>query len=145
MALAAGVTYLTTPAVRALAFRVGAVTPVRARDVHLVPTPRLGGVAMLLGMVVAVVVASQMPFLAPVFTDFTPWAILLCGAMVALLGVLDDIWDLDWFTKLLGQVLAAGVMAWQGVQLVTFPIFGLTIGSSRLSLTATVLVVVVII
>jgi UDP-GlcNAc:undecaprenyl-phosphate GlcNAc-1-phosphate transferase len=46
-------------------------------------------------------------------------------------------------TKLVGQVLAAGFMAWQGVQLITFPVFGLTIGSSRLSLVATILVVVV--
>ena len=47
-------------------------------------------------------------------------------------------------TKLAGQVLAAGVMAWQGVQLITFPVGGLTIGSSRLSLVSTVLVVVVV-
>lgn len=145
MALAAAATYLATPAVRALACRLGAVTPVRQRDVHVQPTPRMGGVAMLVGMTVAMVIASQMPFLDRVFTDFTPWAILASAALVSLLGVFDDLWDLDWLTKLLGQVLAAGLMAWQGVQLVTFPIFGLTIGSSRLSLVVTVLVVVTVI
>lgn len=124
---------------------MGAVTPVRERDVHVAPTPRMGGVAMLIGMAVAFVVASQMPFLDRVFSDFTPWAILASAVLVTLLGVLDDLWDLDWITKLLGQVLAAGLMAWQGVQLVTFPIFGLTIGSSRLSLVVTVLVVVTVI
>ena len=145
MALAAAVTYLTTPAVRALAYRVGALTPVRSRDVHTLPTPRLGGVAMFIGLSVSLVLASRMPFFDRVFADFTPWAILGSAALVAALGAADDLWDLDWFTKLLGQVLAAGLMAWQGVQLVTFPIFGLTIGSSRLSLVVTVLVVVTVI
>jgi len=145
MAIAAAATYLATPAVRALACRLGAVTPVRERDVHVLPTPRMGGVAMFVGMAVAMVVASQMPFLDKVFNDFTPWAILASAALVCLLGVFDDLWDLDWITKLLGQMLAAGLMAWQGVQLVTFPIFGLTIGSSRLSLVITVLVVVTVI
>nr|WP_152817742.1 MraY family glycosyltransferase [Pseudactinotalea sp. HY160] len=145
MAIAAAVTYLATPLARSLAQKVHAVTPVRSRDVHSVPTPRLGGVAMFAGLVVAMVVASTMPFLETVFADGLPWAILGCAGLVCLLGVADDIWDLDWITKLIGQMLAAGLLAWQGVQLITFPIFGLTIGSSRLSLIATVVVVVVVI
>lgn len=99
---------------------------------------------MLLGIATAFVLASQMPFLEGVFDSSNEaWAILGAGAMVCLLGVADDIWDLDWMTKLVGQVLAAGFMAVQGVQLITIPVGGLTIGSSRLSLFATVLVVVV--
>ena len=142
--VAACVTLLTTPLARWVAMRTGAMTAVRARDVHQVPTPRLGGIAMLLGLWAAFVLASRMPFLAGVFTASNEaWAILLGATMVCLLGVADDIWDLDWMTKLAGQVLAAGVMAWQGVQLITVPIAGVTIGSSRLSLFATVLVVVV--
>ena len=49
LSVAAAVTYLLTPAVRRLAVRVHAMTPVRDRDVHAIPTPRLGGVAMLVG------------------------------------------------------------------------------------------------
>lgn len=143
MLVAAAVTYLATPLVRLLARRWGAVTAVRARDVHTVPTPRLGGVAMLAGFAMSLLVASRIPFLSEVFTGPEPWAILAGATLVALLGVADDIWDLDWLTKLVGQVLAAGVIAWQGVQLITFPVAGLTIGSARLSLVATVLVVVV--
>jgi UDP-GlcNAc:undecaprenyl-phosphate GlcNAc-1-phosphate transferase len=56
---------------------------------------------------------------------------------VCLLGIADDIWDLDWMSKLAGQILGALVMAWGGVQLVAVPIGGLTIGSSYLSLIAT--------
>ena len=143
--IAATVTFLLTPLVRWAAFRAGAITAVRERDVHVTPIPRMGGVAMFAGIAVALLLASRMPFLAGVFaaTD-TAWAILGGAALVTLLGVADDIWDLDWFTKLMGQVLAAGLMAWVGgVQLYAVPIGGLTIGSSRLSLVATVLVVVI--
>lgn len=145
MAIAAAVTYLATPLARALAHKCRAVTPVRTRDVHTVPTPRLGGVAMYAGLVVAMAVASTMPFLEKVFAEPLPWAIVGCAGLICLLGIADDIWELDWLTKLIGQMLAAGLLAWQGVQLITFPIFGLTIGSSRLSLIATIVVVVVVI
>ena len=146
MLVAAAVTYLTTPLARWVALRSGAITAVRDRDVHATPTPRLGGVAMLVGMAVALVLASRMPFLEAVFRDSaTAWAILGGAALVCLLGAADDIWDLDWFTKLIGQVLAAGLMAWQGgVQLYTLPLGdSLTVGSSYLSLGVTVLSVVV--
>ncbi|HLV05726.1 MraY family glycosyltransferase [uncultured Georgenia sp.] len=143
MLVAAVVTFIATPVALRVARATNALTPVRARDVHTTPTPRLGGVAMLAGFAMALLIASRVPFLEGVFTTAQPWAILAGAALVSLLGVADDIWDLDWMTKLAGQILAAGLIAWQGVQLITFPIFGLTIGSSRLSLIATVLVVVV--
>ncbi len=144
MLIAAAVTFLATPVARELAWASGALTAVRDRDVHTVPTPRLGGVAMLLGFLVAMLLAAQMSFLSGVFeASNQAWGIVAGATLISLLGVADDIWDLDWLTKLFGQVLAGGVMAWQGVQLITFPLFGLTIGSSRLSLVATILVVVV--
>lgn len=144
MLVAAAVTYLATPFARWLAVKTNAVTAVRSRDVHTIPTPRLGGVAMYLGLAAALLFASRMGFLEGVFeVNNNAWVILAAGGMVCLLGVADDIWDLDWMTKLVGQVLAAGLMAWQGVQLITVPIGGLTIGSSRLSLFVTVISVVV--
>lgn len=144
MLVAATVTYLTTPLARWFALRMGAITAVRERDVHATPIPRLGGLAMLLGMAVAMALASRMPFLEGVLADRTAWAILGAAALVGLLGAADDIWDLDWFTKLTGQVLAAGLLVWLGgVQLYALPILGRTIGSSTLSLAVTVLTVVV--
>lgn len=143
MVVAAAVTYLATPLARRMAERTRAMTPVRDRDVHSVPTPRLGGLAMLIGVAATFVVASQVPFLAGVFAAGGPWAILLAGALVCLLGVADDIWGLDALTKLAGQALAAGLLAWQGVQLVSLPIGGLTVGSSGMFLALTVVAVVV--
>ena len=46
----AAVTYLLTPLVRRLAIRIGAVPMARDRDVHAVPIPRMGGLAMYLGV-----------------------------------------------------------------------------------------------
>lgn len=142
--IAAAVTYLTTPAVRLLARRAGAMTAVRERDVHDTITPRLGGVAMLAGITAAMLMAAQVPFLEGLFTQpQEAFGILAAGALVCLLGAADDKWDLDWTTKLAGQVLAALLMAWQGVQLVSLPIGGVTLLSAHTSLVLTVLVVVV--
>lgn len=143
MLVAAAVTFLTTPFARWVALKTSAISAVRARDVHLVPTPRLGGLAMLIGIVVSVLLASQMPFLSGVFEDRQAWGIVGGAAIVCGLGWADDKWDLDWVTKLAGQVLAAGFMALQGVQLITMPIAGVTITSSRMSLLVTVLIIVI--
>jgi len=142
-AIAAIVTYLAVWPVRRLATWTGAITPVRPRDVHDRPTPRLGGLAMVLGIAAGLGVASQLSFLSPVFSSsHAVWGVLGAAALVCLLGAADDWFDLSWWTKLAGQALAAGILAWQGVQLVTFPIAGLTIVSSRLSLVVSIVVVV---
>lgn len=142
--VAAASTYLLTPLARWCALRWGAITAVRSRDVHTIPTPRLGGLAILAGVLVAFAFASQMRFLADVFINPRPvLGVLAAAVMVCLLGVADDIWDLDWITKLVGQVLAALVMASQGLQLYQLPIGGVVLGSSRVWLVLTVLTVVV--
>ena len=52
-AIAGGVTWLVTPLIRHVAIEIGAVGEVRARDVHTIPTPRMGGLGMLIGFAVA--------------------------------------------------------------------------------------------
>src|SRR3954449_2987454 len=143
MIVAAAVTYLVTPLVRRIARRIGAITPVRDRDVHAVPIPRLGGTGMLAGFAVAMVAAWKVPFLAPVFGSGAPWGVLLGATVVCALGVADDLWSLDAVTKLAGQAIAAGLMAWKGVGFVTLPVFGLTILSPGLLVVLTVIAVIV--
>lgn len=145
MLVASGVTVLATPVVRWACIRWGIVPKLRDRDIQAVPVPRLGGVAMTLGFLVAMGLGSSIPYMWPVYETSVPWAVMGGACAMCLLGVADDILELDWFTKLAGQILIAGLMAYYGVQLVSFPIFGLTIGSSRLSLVATVFVVVAIV
>lgn len=142
--IAAAATYLLTPLARWCALRWGAITAVRSRDVHSIPTPRLGGLAMLVGILVGLVMASRLPFLQDVFANPRPViGVAAAATMVCALGVADDIWDLDWITKLVGQVLAAFVMTSQGVQLYQLPIDGVVVGSDRIWLGLTVLTVVV--
>ena len=118
MVVAAAVTFLVTPLARRLGVHWGAMTAVRDRDVHAIPTPRLGGIAMLTGFAAATLVASRLPFLSEVFENSRdPYAILSGAVVITLVGVADDRWDLDAVTKLAGQVLAAGVMVLQGVQM----------------------------
>lgn len=142
--VAAAATYLAVPLVRLVAMRSGALTPLRARDVHVTPTPRLGGVAMLIGVTMAFLVASSTPFLHDLFHESRgAWGVLGSAALVCLVGAVDDVFDLDPLTKLSGQVLAAGLMAWQGVQLVSIPLGGVTVGSGGMFLVLTVFIVVV--
>ncbi|HOT33458.1 MAG TPA: MraY family glycosyltransferase [Rhodoglobus sp.] len=143
--IAAVVTYGLAILIWKLSTKYRLYPKIRERDVHTRPTPRLGGVAMFLGMVVAFGVASQVPELSLVFSDAGKvLGILGAALIIVLIGVADDIWDLDWVTKLAGQIIAAGVLAWQGVQLQTLPIGGQTIVSPYISLIITVLAVVLV-
>jgi UDP-GlcNAc:undecaprenyl-phosphate GlcNAc-1-phosphate transferase len=122
--VALSVTYLLTVVAREIALRTGAVAAVRDRDVHAEPIPYLGGLAMLGGLCAAYVVARELPFLGLrsegfVFKD--AGVVLLAGALVCAVGVIDDIFELDALTKLGGQVLAAGLLVSQGVQFYYFP------------------------
>jgi len=143
--IAASVTYLTTPLARWCALRWGAITAVRDRDVHAIPTPRLGGMAMFAGILVAILMTSRLPFLENVYANPRPLIGIVGGAaIVCALGVADDIWDLDWLTKLIGQVLAGVFLAWQGVLLYQLPTGnGQLLGSTRMWAFLTVLTVVI--
>jgi UDP-GlcNAc:undecaprenyl-phosphate GlcNAc-1-phosphate transferase len=119
---AAVVTYLLTPAVRVFAVRFGAMTEVRDRDVHAIPTPRLGGLAMFGGMVAALIVAAQLPEMRKIFlSSDTGRALMLAGGLIVLIGVADDRWGVDALTKFAGQVAAAGLLIMNGVQLLWLP------------------------
>ena len=131
-AMAMALTILLTPAVRWACLRFHILPPVRGRDVQKTPIPRLGGVAMTIALIVTMLVASRIPYMAPLFTTTVPWAVMAGAGAMCVLGVIDDIIELDWMAKLGGQVLIAGGMAFGGVQLASFPIFGITLGSSRL-------------
>jgi len=124
--VAAVVTYLLGVVAREIALRTGAVARVRARDVHAVPIPYFGGVAMLGGLGAAYLVAHRLPFLSlsdrQVFHDSA--VVLGAGAMICALGVLDDLFELDALTKFGGQVLAAGFLVVNQVQYFAFQLPG---------------------
>lgn len=113
---AAIVTYLATGWVRVLATRWGAVAYPRERDVHLQPIPRMGGLAMYLGVAAAVLLASQLPALTRgfVYSSGMP-AVVVAGGLIMVVGLIDDRWGLDALTKFAGQITAASVLVTMGV------------------------------
>jgi len=112
------VTYLLTPLLRAAAIRVRAMAQPRDRDVHAIPTPRLGGLAMYGGILAGVFVATVLPALQRTFVYSQDiLGVLVAGGLICLLGTVDDRFNLDALTKLTGQIACAGVMALFGVQI----------------------------
>src|SRR3954453_7085192 len=97
LGLAAVISLLTTPVAGALAWRIGAIDRPRARGLHEFPTPRLGGLAVLV-----TVVAAGLVFLPH---DSESQGILIGAAVIAVVGAADDILELKADFKLAGQVL----------------------------------------
>jgi UDP-GlcNAc:undecaprenyl-phosphate GlcNAc-1-phosphate transferase len=116
------VTYVLVPLVRMIAVTIGAQAPVRDRDVHAIPTPRIGGLAMFGGLVGALIMAQSLPKMNKIFAETnTARAVLLAGGLIVLIGIADDKWEIDPLTKFAGQVAAAGILIMNGVQLNSIP------------------------
>ncbi|MFF9035006.1 MraY family glycosyltransferase [Streptomyces sp. NPDC014892] len=123
LCITAAVTYLLTGPVRKFAIVAGAMPAVRARDVHREPTPRLGGIAMFFGLCAGLLVADHLTNLSQVFAESNePRALLSGAALIWLIGVLDDKFEIDALIKLGGQMIAAGVMVMQGLTILWLPI-----------------------
>ncbi|GLX98219.1 MraY family glycosyltransferase [Herbidospora sp. NBRC 101105] len=145
------VTYLLVPPVRAFALRIGAAPEVRERDVHKVPTPRLGGLAMFGGMAAGLLAASHLPWvgsaLAGEQSGQTTIALLAAGGLIVVTGFLDDWLGMDALVKLGGQVAAGGLLVYYGVSLRSLPLpesmGGNVFLDSNLQAVMTILVVVV--
>ena len=97
---AASVALISTPVVRTLAFRVGAVdVPKDARRMHDHPIPRMGGLAIFFGFILSVLL----------FLPLTEQlrGMLLGAVVIVILGIFDDIYALPAKPKFLVQILAA--------------------------------------
>ena len=117
-ATAAAIAWLLVPLAESIAWRIGAIDRPRERSLHLAPTPKLSGAAILVG-----VCASGAIFL--------PWSpetrsILAGAAAIAAVGVADDVFDLNPLLKLLGQLAAAIIPVSAGVtvDVFTLPFLG---------------------
>ncbi|HFG8774550.1 MraY family glycosyltransferase [Corynebacterium striatum] len=115
--VAATFTYLATGLVRSFLVRTGRVAEIRLRDSHSQPTPQMGGVAMFTGFAAAVFIAGQLPALTRGFMPVTPEmnAVLWAALAIVLVGVIDDLVELSAVVKLVGQLLAAGIMSGLGL------------------------------
>ena len=118
---------------------------IRDRDVHTTPTPRLGGVAIVLGLGGALTVAAFLPVFDKVFVNPMPVVgIGIAIVLMAVVGIIDDLVDLNWLVKLGAQLIAAGVLAWSGIQIVSLPFGGIALLSPTMSLVLTVFAVVLV-
>ncbi len=89
------------------------------------PLPRLGGIAMFFGLCAGLLVADHLTNLSEVFQNSNePRALLSGAALIWLIGVLDDKFEIDALIKLGGQMIAAGVMVMQGLTILWLPIPG---------------------
>jgi UDP-GlcNAc:undecaprenyl-phosphate GlcNAc-1-phosphate transferase len=118
-AVAAVVTLVTTPLTARLAVRLGAIDLPRDRDLHEAPVPRLGGLAILAGILVAAIIFVPL--------DDQTRAILGGALVAAAVGSIDDLYDLPPAAKLVGQIAAASIPVLAGVRVEAFtlPFLGL--------------------
>ncbi len=103
------VSYAVTPGVKKLAIKIGAIDKPDERKVHTHVIPRLGGLAIYIGFMAAVLYSM------PVFSEF--FGFLLGAAAIVLLGIWDDIRNIPARVKLAGQIIAAAIPVAYGVQI----------------------------
>ena len=121
LAVVAGTTFASLFLVRRLSFRVGAVVRPDERRVHERPTPTLGGVSMLLGVLVGMGVAWAMGSFDAVFEGSTePLGLVIAAVLIAGVGVIDDLRDVSAPAKLAGMVVAASVLVISGISILVF-------------------------
>lgn len=134
---------LTTPLMRVLAFRIGAVDLGKGRRIHTGIAPRLGGGGVFLGVMIPLLFVLLRGAHSAASNQLV--GILLAATIIFALGVLDDLRGAPVWQKLAAQTVAALVIWWWGIriELVANP-FGAPFHLGWLSLPVTVLWVLVI-
>jgi UDP-GlcNAc:undecaprenyl-phosphate GlcNAc-1-phosphate transferase len=132
------VVMLLTPAVGGMARMLGVVDAPGGRRLNRSPVPRLGGLALFLGIFV--------PALAFLHLGHETRGLLLGAAVAVTVGAIDDFRGLRWFEKLGGQLLAASIPVGFGVWVdrFTFPVVGVHALPSYAGMPLTVLWIVAI-
>ena len=114
--IAAVITFALTPVAMRAAWRLGVVDRPGGRRIHDRPIPLLGGVAILAGIVVAV--------LPNLDVDRRYASILIGAGLICLLGVIDDRFGIPPLPKLLGQIACAAIPVATGMTIdsITIPL-----------------------
>ncbi len=123
---------LLTPLAARFAKRIGAVSKISDRGLGTRETPLLGGLAILAGVLVAALIWMPATFRLPRIVGSTSqgevhtWWVLAGACLIAIVGGIDDAYDLRPQWKLLGQVAAAVIAVEAGVVVtdVTVPFVG---------------------
>lgn len=107
---------LLTPRVERLARRIGALQVGGGRRVHMGAVPNIGGLAIFGGFMLALLVGSLVrpDLLGAYRTELL--AIALGAALMTLVGLFDDLWEVPAGTRLACQCVAAGILVVNGVR-----------------------------
>jgi UDP-GlcNAc:undecaprenyl-phosphate GlcNAc-1-phosphate transferase len=116
--VAALVAFATAPLAARLARRLGASDVPKERGLHDSPTPSLGGLAILAGLLTAALLF--LPLAGSGAVDQQTRGIVLGALLIAAVGTADDIWDLPPIVKLAGQIGAALIPVLSDVRVETF-------------------------
>lgn len=138
-------TWLLVWPVRRLAVALGALVRPDQRRVHERPTPTLGGLAMLGGLLVGMGVARFHDYFSPMFTSTTePLGVVVSACVIYLVGAIDDLREVSAPARLAGMALAASLLVFSGVSMLNFrvPFDGVLILSPDLSYFVSVMWVV---
>lgn len=134
--IALAVAYFATPQVINLAIKVGALDAPDARKVHTKPIPRMGGLAIYAGFVLAI--------LASMHVSREILGLLAGGTVILIVGIIDDIMQLPAKVKLMGQIVAAAVLVLFDIRIewITNPFGGDMVYVQYLSIPLTIMWVV---
>jgi len=104
-----GVSILCTPFVKVIAQKIGAIDIPDARRVHKHPIPRMGGLAIFYGFLIAVVCFLKV--------DTQLRGILIGSLIIVALGIVDDVKQLGAKIKFVIQIVVAGIVVFHGVKI----------------------------
>ncbi|MFC0582583.1 MraY family glycosyltransferase [Micrococcoides hystricis] len=141
--MSAAISFVLTPMLRRVGLKFAHRQVVRSRDIHTNIMPRLGGVAMLLAVSAGLALASKIPFTTGIFTQERLWmGIFAALAIILVMGVLDDLFDLPWWVKILGQIGASLVVALNGIRIQAMPVGWIHITDYWMQILLTVILIV---
>ncbi len=99
-----------TPVMRLVALRFGVIDQPAARKIHHNPVPLLGGAAIYVAFILVLFLFGDRRYISEVV------GIFIGATLMSLVGVVDDRWGLGSYIKLGGQLLAATILIYSGVQ-----------------------------
>lgn len=103
------ISLLLTPLVKKMAIQIGATDKPNERKVHTKIMPRMGGLAIIIGFLIGcfIFIPNQLQI----------WPVIIGALIIAITGMLDDIYSLSPRVKLFGQIIAASIPVFGGIQI----------------------------